>query len=161
MGRFGGQSQHHGKKAIIIQWYVYTHYTAIKNTHYYSSLFIAQGTERSFKSITNNGNERGDYSHYNKCFFFRSPAIPDSVSDSLWRMEGSKQEILKLGALKLAFSVTSVNINKMHTTVIFYKSFPVNNTVRGTIQYKVKPNAITSLSIYIFPPFVFLPFFFS
>lgn len=39
----------------------------------------------------------------------------------------------------------------MHTTVIFYKSFPVNNTVRGTIQYKVKPNAITS-NIH-FPPF--------
>lgn len=75
-------------------------------------------------------------------------------------MEGLKQEILKLGVLKLAFSVTSVNINKMHTTVIFYKSFPVNNTVRGTIQYKVKPNAITSLSIYIFPPFRFSHFFF-
>lgn len=93
--------------------------------------------------------------------FIRSPAIPDSMSNSLWGIEGLKQEILKLGVLKLTFSVTSVNINKMHTTVIFYKSFPVNNTVRGTIQYKVKPNAITSLSIYIFSPFRFSLFFFS
>lgn len=91
--------------------------------------------------------------------FFRSPAIPDSVSNILWRMEGLKQEILKLGVLKLAFSVTSVNINKMHTTVIFYKSFPVNNTVRGTIQYKVKPNALQAYQYTFFPPFAFLTFF--
>lgn len=28
---------------------------------------LHKGQKCSFKSITNNGNEKGDYSHYNKC----------------------------------------------------------------------------------------------
>lgn len=59
----------HEREAITWErwWYVYTHCTAIKTHIITVPCLLHKGQKCSFKSITNNGNEKGDYSHYNKC----------------------------------------------------------------------------------------------
>lgn len=51
-----------------------------KHTLLQFPVYCTRDSNVLFKSITNNGNEKGGYSHYNKVFF-KSSAVPDSASD--------------------------------------------------------------------------------